>query len=263
MTTTTAIFNRAATNDYTQLAQIVAAYKAAGLTPPTPALGIRDRITAAPTTDQVSARLADEALTTTDPEQWYTDALEQLRTAQAADALKAAFGRNYHAAVHRALPELLGQATADLTPSFDKVVRTLTTAAKQLPAGVAALDPETNIAADTGGALNKARHSIEQLTPYASIYQLNPVQNVPPALVKLLPILDLPHAEVEQIAKTAGIDISTLNTDQLDGTLTIRRLTEEAKDHGADQCARQVCETVLCCFGLRGQGFLVAGLVGG
>lgn len=80
--------------------------------------------------------LALEALTTTqDAEEWYAAALDQIKEAQAREALISAFNRSYHDAVTRSLPKYLEEAAADITPATVKVIKRLTDAAKKLPAG--------------------------------------------------------------------------------------------------------------------------------
>ena len=224
-------FQREATNYATQFQVIAEAYTVAGVTPPTRALDIKRLINdESRNVFQVAAALANEALLTNEePTEWYADAVEQVKEAQARETLAAAFNRSYSDAVTRALPRYLEDAAKDLTVSADRAVKQLVTAAKELPEGPDALDPEAVIRHDAGSALSKARTSLALLGKFASIYQATTPGDVPPALNNLLPILDLPAAVKEQIVKSFGESIKTLNEDKLGGTRAIRKLAADAK----------------------------------
>lgn len=226
------IYTRKPTNSHTQFQVIADAYKAFGLPAPTQALEIKALVNAEDASvQQTAARLALEALTTDqEPRAWYSDALEQMRDAQAREALTAAFNRSHAAAVTRSLPRYLADAAADLKPAVDKAIKKLTTAAAKLPAGPAALDPEANINNDSGAALQDARHALTALAHAASIYQAGSPDGISPALHQLLPIVDLPAAEVEHIASSLGESVSVLNREDLDATYTIRDISKQAKD---------------------------------
>lgn len=228
-------FQREATNYATQFQTIADAYNVAGVTPPTRALDIKRLINdESRNVFQTAANLANEALLTNeDPEVWYQDAVEQIKEAQAREALAAAFNRSYSDAVTRALPRYLEDAAKDLTPAADRAVKQLVTAAKELPAGPDALDPEAVISHDAGSALSKARTSLAILGRFASVYQASSPGDVPPALNHLLPILNLPEAVKEQVAKSFGETIKTLNEGKLAGTRAIRKLATDAK-HDVD-----------------------------
>lgn len=142
-----------------------------------------------------------------------------------------AFNRQYSDAVNRALPKYLADAAADLTPAVDRVIKRLATAAAKLPAGSAALDPETNIANDSGGALQEARACLTLLAQAASIHQGTAPGMIPVALNNLLPIVDLPEATVEEVKASIGESVVTTNEEDLGSTRTIRKLNEEAKDN--------------------------------
>ena len=224
------IFNRYPTAEQTHLDTIVRTYAAAGLNPPTLAVGIRDRINQAPTVHAVAARLADEALTTTDPDSWYAGALEELRTAQAAEALAKAFNANYSDAVRRHVPAIQAQAAEDLTPVFNKHLKALVSASKKLPEDKP-LDMAACVDADAGAEYKTARTALTAFGTLASIYKHSFPGELPPALNNLLPVLDLPAAVKEQVARTHFEVVKVLNEDQLTGTRTIRQL---AIDAGAD-----------------------------
>lgn len=223
------LYSRYPTAEQTHLDTIVRTYAAAGLTPPTLAVGIRDRINSAPTVHQVAAELADQALTTTDPDAWYEEALERLRTAQAAEALTKAFNNNYADAVRRHVPALQVQAAEDLSPVFNKHAKALTAAAKKLPA-THPLDMAANVEADTSAEYKTARAALTAFGALASIYKTTVPGEIPVALNRLLPVIELPTAVKEQVARSVGESVKVLNESQLTGTRAIRKLANDAKD---------------------------------
>ena len=223
----TPIFNRYPTAEQTLLDTIVRTYAAAGLNPPTLAVGIRDRINQAPTVNNVAARLADEALTTTDPDAWYTAAIEELRTAQAAEALAKAFNANYSDAVRRHVPAIQAQAAEDLTPVFNKHLKALLTASKKLPEQ-APLDMAACVDADAGAEYKTARTALATFASLASIYKSTFPGELPAALNNLLPVLELPDAVKEQVARSHYEVVKVLNEHRLTGTRTIRQLATDA-----------------------------------
>ena len=229
ITARTAIFSRPATHDINHFQQITAAYTAAGLTAPTPALDIKDRITNAPSVEQVAAALALEALDTTDPEAFYEEALEQIRTAQAAQALKDALQRNLATAMTRSIPRFVEQAAEDLAPTFEKLARELSTAAKKLPPH-APLDMAANVEADTAKEYKAATKALAQLGAYAALYKQPSPNGEPPALLAILPIVSLPEAVQEQTQGTQNYKPVTINEERLTGTRTIRALGIAAKE---------------------------------
>jgi hypothetical protein len=227
-TTTPALYQRQATNEQTHLNVIVNTYLAAGLNPPTLAVGIRDRINTAPTVHQVAADLADQALTTTDPDAWYENALDQLRTAQAAEALAKAFNANYSSAVLRHVPAIQAQAAEDLAPVFNKHAKNLMTAAKKLPEQQP-LDMAANVEADSTTEYKTARAALAMFGTLASIYKATTPGEIPPALNNILPVVELPAATKEQVARTYGESVKVLNERNLTGTRAIRRLADDAR----------------------------------
>lgn len=225
---TTPLFNRYPTAEQTHLDTIVRTYAAAGLNPPTLAVGIRDRINTAPTVHQVAVKLADQALTTNDPDEWYEDALEQLRTAQAAEALSRSFNANYSTAVLRHIPVIQAAAAEDLTPVFNKHAKALTAAAGKLPAAHP-LDMAANVEADTASEYKTTRTALTVFAQLASIYRATVPGEIPPALNQLLPVVALPAAVKERVARTHFETVKVLNESQLGGTRTIRQLADDAK----------------------------------
>lgn len=226
---TTPLFNRYPTAEQTHLDTIVRTYAAAGLNPPTLAVGIRDRINQAPTVHQVAVKLADQALTTTNPDEWYEDALDQLRTAQAAEALAKSFNANYSASVLRHIPVIQAAAAEDLTPVFNKHAKALTAAAGKLPQANP-LDMAANVEADTAAEYKTTRTALTVLAQLASIYRSTVPGEVPPALNQLLPVVSLPTAVKERVARSYGESVKVLNEPQLTGTRAIRQLADDARE---------------------------------
>lgn len=222
------LYTRYPTAEQTHLDTIVRTYASAGLNPPTLAVGIRDRINQAPNVHQVAVKLADQALTTTDPDAWYEDALDQLRTAQASEALSKAFNANYSASVSRHLPVIQAQAAEDLTPVFNKHAKALTAAAGKLPA-TNPLDMAANVEADTAAQYKTTRTALSVFGQLASIYKAGTPGEMPPALNQLLPVITLPEAVKEVVARTHFETTKVLNESQLGGTRTIRQLAQDAK----------------------------------
>lgn len=231
--TKTAIFNRISTNPHNQFTIIADTYKAFGLAAPTRALDIKQLVNAEGQNVTATAhRLTLEALTTTtDPDEWYADALDQIREAQARETLATAFNRNFNDAVTRCLPTYLADAVDDITPAVEKTIKRLTAAAKKLPQGKQALEAEANLTNDSGAALQEARTVLALLGQAASIYQVTTPGETPVALNALLPIISLPNATVEQIRSSYGEDVTVLNKAALTATYTIRKLAIDAKDN--------------------------------
>lgn len=226
-------FARQSTNPHNQLRVIEDAYRLFKIEAPTRALDIKNIVEAgAQSVTGTATRLARQAFTDgTDPEAWYADALEQIKEAQAREALAKAFAGSYSQNLQAALPEFLADAAEALAPHVEKVARKLSTAAANLPAGSLALDPEANLTNDSGAALQEARQALQQLALVASIYQQGaPVGNASPALMALIPIVAFPRVEVEVIADSLGEDVSVLNADACAGTYTVRGIGKAARD---------------------------------
>lgn len=230
--TAPAYFVRKATNSHNQLRTIEDAYRLFGMTAPGRALDIKRTVEAgAQSVNAVATQLAREAFVTdTDPAEWYADALEQIKDAQAREALAKAFAGSYAQNIQAALPEFLKDAAEALAPHVDKVAKKLSTAARKLPAGRLALDPEANLTNDSGAALQDARQALQTLALVAGIYhQGSPVGGVSPELMSLLPIVDFPHVEAEVIADSLGEDVTVLNADDCAGTYTVRDIGKAAR----------------------------------
>ncbi|EYR63271.1 hypothetical protein N866_01795 [Actinotalea ferrariae CF5-4] len=222
-------FARPITIPQNQLQRIDAAYRLAGVPVPTRAVGIVDLIGAEPTADEVAASLAAEAITNPDPAAFYAEALERIARAQAGDALKAAFGKAMDGATREAMPDLLHRTATDLRPAFDKLAKTLTRAAKSLPA-VNPLDVDAAVEGGHAAHLKAARDALTLLGTYAAIYVQDPPVDIPAALVTLLPLVDLPETIVEALDGDRLGRVTVTPDATLSPTLTVRRVAQDAAE---------------------------------
>ena len=226
------IYSRPITTDLNHMGNIITAYRQAGLTAPSLGAEIQHKIDSAPTARQVANTLAQEALQAGDVDVWHADALEQIRQAQAADALRKEFSEVFPYVVRAAMPDYLEQATLDLKAPFDKLVKTFTQAVGKLPSGAAALDAEAVVVADAGAALNTVRESLARFNAYAGIFRsLNGNSDYPSDLNALLPLVELPTPVVEQVR---GVGNEVANEPQLVQTRAIRKLAADIRRIGAD-----------------------------
>ena len=100
-----------------------------------------------------AATIASEAYTSipdTDVHEFWDNAVDQVIRAQGADALKTALASALDAQERASGARQISRALADLKPWAERQCKALTTAAKALPAGAAALDPEAVLVADAG-----------------------------------------------------------------------------------------------------------------
>lgn len=222
------IFHRPVVIDSHQIASIDTAYRRAGVPIPTRAVKVQELVHAERTAKEVAAEAAKEALTATDPTSFYEEALDRIRRAHAADALRAAFPSALAEATRKAMPQLLAQATQDLRPSFDKTAKAFQTAAKNLPAEDP-LSPDAAIDNDTTKELKAARASLAELGTYAGIYKQHAPAGLPVSLVTLLPLLGLPDCVTEMIPRTPYDNAEPVNKSALSGTYAVRKLATDAQ----------------------------------
>lgn len=212
------------------------AYRAYGLDAPTRASEVKRLLNA--DTNIVPATVARLAAAALEPhsdlEAWHTDALEQIREAQARQDLAQAFGRDFQRHVFATAPKYQALAYDDLASHVAKTIKTLEQAAKALPTGAAALDPETVIATDAGKHLGSARAALATLATASRIHLPLMDRDVPQRLRQLAPIVHFPNAAIEQTQRHLGYDTITLNEDELGGTREIRNIATHLHDHGTD-----------------------------
>lgn len=220
-------FNRYPTSQISQMGQVRAAYKLAGKTEPNRALEISSILDNAPTADQVTRRLAKEALSADNAEDFYADALAQIRDAHASDALRHTFKSQLQIHANESMPEIVTQAVKDVGPSVAKIVKELETAAPVLPANDP-LDITANVENGTANAYTATKAALTALAVYASMYVNIPPAGVPTGLSHILPVVALPDATVERVTK--GLHNLTLNENNMSETRQIRALADAAKD---------------------------------
>lgn len=206
-----------------------ALYAAAGMTAPASFhQALRRHLATLPGVQQVASTVASDAYTAdadADVTEFWDDAVDQLMRAQGADTLKAALGTalatEEAASGHRALDRALADTHAWATRQAQALVK----AAKALPAGPAAMDPESNLAADTGQQLTAARNALASLALVASLG--DPAKHVSTLgdLARVLPLIDPGNPAEEKVTNLGR----TVNGTKLDTTLAIRKLAQDVK----------------------------------
>ena len=220
-------FNRYPTTEQTQMGRISDAYKRAGIAEPNRTLAIAELIKATPTAAQVTDQLAQDALTATNAQKFYTDALAAIRDAQAGDAFRETFASRLIAHAIQNMRGTLERTVEDITPAVTKFLEQFKAAAKKLPTANP-LDMEANVEAGTANDYKTVRDSLATLGHYVSIYGPSLPEGVPVGLNRILPAVDLPNAAVEQVT---GFGRTTCNEPDLTHTRTIRALaTLAARD---------------------------------
>lgn len=210
-------------------ARIAAAYTAAGIAAPTTFVPALKRYMAQlPDAQQVAATLAHDAYRAdpdTDPADWWAEARQQMIDAQASDALRAALVQSLATEERASGTRQITRALTDLHPWATRQAQALVKAAKALPAGPAAMDPESNLAADTGQQLTTARAALSSLALVASLG--DPARHVGTLgdLARVLPLID-PGNPVQEKVTNLG---RTVNGTKLDTTLALRRLAQDVR----------------------------------
>lgn len=227
-------YNRPITASHNLLSRITEAYQAFGLTPPTRALVIRKIVEAgAQNTRVVADTLTRDAfLSDQDPNEWYADALEKIKEAHARETLASVFAQGYATNIQAAARKLVAPAAADLRAPMAKAVKKFTDAARKLPSGSLALDPEANLASNTGPELQTVRELLSHIATAAAIYDsLTGSQEVPNQRLRAItPLVKFPTAVVEILEGGIHENKRATNRDQLAGTYTIRKIEADLKD---------------------------------
>lgn len=210
--------------------RIAAAYTAAGITAPTtfvPAL--KQYMAQQPDAQQVAATLAHDAYRAdpdTDPAEWWATARQQMIDAQASDALRATLVQSLTTEERASGTRQTGRALADLHPWAQRHAQALVKAAKALPAGDAALDPEAVLAHDAGKHLTTARNALSALALLASL--ADPAKHVSTLgdLARVLPLVKIEGTVTEM---NSPFNSNALNASQLDVTRAVRRLAQDVR----------------------------------
>ena len=210
-----------------------ALYSMLGLKQPTTYRDTRDLILEAPSADDVALRLAYAAYETNDPKKLVADAVKEIQAAHAAEALKDAFLKAERTAATTTIRALVDQGVEDAREAFGKDVQALVEAAAHLDPDHP-LDAEAAVARDAGVHLTTARGVLARLGTYASIHtHAGANTGAPSNLCKLLPILSLPEVVQQQVYRSVTESVTSANPNDIQGTLTIRRLGRDAQ-HGID-----------------------------
>ena len=224
---------RAPHDPRSQQRNLDALYNMLGLRPPTTYRDVRDLIIAAPSADDVAMRLAYAAYEADNPTKLVADAVKEIQAAHAAEALKDAFLKAERTAATTTVGKLVDQGVNDAREAFEKDTRALIEAATHLDPDHP-LDAEAAVSLDAGVHLTTARTILARLGTYASIHMHAGANTGAPAnLCKLLPILGLPEIVQEEIYRSVTESTRTANPDDVQGTLTVRRLGRDAQ-HNLD-----------------------------
>ena len=222
-------FTPTVATDRNVTARVTAAYAAAGIAAPTTFIPALKRYMAQlPNAQQVAATLAHDAYRAdpdTDPADWWATARQQMIDAQASDALRAALVQSLTTEERSSGTRQTGRALTDLHPWATRQAQALVKAAKALPAGPAALDPEAVLAHDAGKHLTTARNALAALALLASLG--DPAKHVSTlgALARVLPLIDPGNPAEEKVTNLGR----TVNETKLDTTLAIRKLAQDVK----------------------------------
>ena len=224
---------RAPHDPRSQQRNLDALYTMLGLKAPTTYADTRDLITNVESSHDVALRLAYAAYDTDNPAKLVKDAVRELQEAQAREALKDAFLKAEATAATRTIRALVDQGVEDTREAFEKDVQALTEAAAHLDPDHP-LDAEAAVSLDAGVHLTTARGVLARLGTYASIHMhAGANTGAPSNLCKLLPILSLPEIVQQEVYRTVTESSRTANPNDIQGTLTVRRLGRDAQ-HGID-----------------------------
>lgn len=209
---------------------IAAAYRAAGKTMPDAGERIRELIAGAPSVTETANRLAREAYEADDPDSFFAAAIRAINEARAATELREAYVRSANAAAQARLSGDINEAVKETSPAFNRVVKTLATAARKLDP-IEPLEAESAVALDCGEALTAARQALKQLGVFAGVHAHHPHALDQRALRDVLPIIDIPTPTVEERFRTVGAVAQTANEDELRDTRMLRQLHENLKSN--------------------------------
>jgi hypothetical protein len=204
-----------------------AAYRLAGLPVPNTDAAIDHLVFGQPTVEQVAYDLAMAALTTTNPDNAYADALRKINEAQAADTLRDAYTRASEAAHREKLPAIRDKAAHDLAKALTKTAETISKAAAKLGTD-APFDLDNAVALDATREYKQLIAAIGQLGVYASVHYVRMRPNLPGALAAILPIIAIPDVEIEIVERGAyGVVNRTINRNETHGTRAVRKLADD------------------------------------
>lgn len=222
-------FNPAPAHDRNVSQRISKAYAAAGITAPSSfATALKRHLLTVPDVKREAATIASEAYTAdpdTDVHEFWDNAVDQVIRAQGADTLKTALTSALDVQERSSGARQIERGMADLKPFADRHAAALVKAAKALPAGATALDPETVLAHDAGKHLTTARDALRNLALYAALPDTARHVNALGDLHRVLALVDT-GKPVQEVATVFG---KTMNAAKLDTTHALRNLARDIK----------------------------------
>lgn len=200
---------------------IRAAYQAAEMEPPQHGAELRHVLNQTPTPDAEAVRLLHAGYEAEDLDAWHADALEAMTRALAGERLRAALGKvgPQIDAAHQ--DDWTDAAARDLTPTFQRVTKALTSAAKKLPAGPDPFNLAAVVEADAGAAYATARECLAQLSAYAGIHAGVHLAGRLARWNELLGIVHVPETVTELRTRLTH---KPKNADRLGTTMSAREL---------------------------------------
>ncbi len=211
-----------------QIRSIEALYRAAGIPAPARYSQYNAAVAAIPTALKTAHTAARACLDHTgDTDTWLDTSLDAIAKAHAAELLRSALVQLPTNLGKARLAEWTTEAITDTREWWTEHLDTLTTAAAALPTDPLNLD--AIIEADATREWKQAQTALRALGTVASAHGLITVHDASVALVRMLPVLDLPDVTVEQVNK---LHRETQNPDP--NRDAVRNLTADAEKHGLD-----------------------------
>lgn len=225
------IFNPPIITQYNRVDSIDAAYRRANIDPPTRAVPFAELVRDAPDVHTVATQISRTAHTSNaDVDTLYSDAIEQIKNAIAADTLRQAYSRANEAVTHEQLPGMTDRAAHDLQAAVTRTADALAKAATRLD-NDEPFSLERAVDTDTTKELKIARAALADLAVYAGIHETRTAGAARAGgIIGAIRILELPECVVEQF--TGGtLREETTNAHETAGTLTVRELDREFHDN--------------------------------
>lgn len=210
-------------------ARIDAAYRHAGLTPPSIVDDIDALLTTEPTPSDLALEYAHDALDgTRKPAELVAEAIERITRAQAVELFAATYRNTVEAVAVERIDGTRDTAITDLRPMFDKTVKHLTTAAVKLT-GPAPLDRDAAFTADTTREVKAAAAALADLAEL-TILPVTIHPEVAGPVTSLLRIVNVPDVTVEQYGLTAMQAHKPIPDDDTPTRAQVREFHRAARD---------------------------------
>jgi len=203
------------------------AYLTAGIGVPTVVDALYDTIRDEPAPYEIAVEYATAALDSTRPaDELVEEAIARIQRAQALEQFREVYHRTVEQIANERIDTFRDTAVQAVTPAFNKVVKTLTTAAAKLDRDEP-LSHEKAFEQDTTREHKIVTDALTTLGAYVFTPMISPGDHIPGAW-KLLPIVSIPHVNVEQRRSHpgGGIPIVDKETPARDG---IRKLIRDAQ----------------------------------